>query len=67
MGKYGEELQNSSKNEGVIGTLEKRFSWTIRVVSALMNLGYAPKVPKLCDNENNIGEDTKQEDHGPNE
>lgn len=41
MGKYEQELEKN--NEEVIQIIEKRFAWTLRVVTALVNLGYAPK------------------------
>lgn len=43
MRKYEEVLQS---NDGdLLELLEKRFSWTIRVICSMMNLGFSPKNP----------------------
>lgn len=41
MNKYQEELEKN--NEETLEIIEKRFAWTIRVVTSLIGLGYAPK------------------------
>jgi transcriptional regulatory protein LevR len=41
MSKYEQELEKN--NEEVIQIIEKRFAWTLRVVTGLVNLGYSPK------------------------
>lgn len=41
MSKYEESLDK--RNEELLDIIEKRFAWTLRVFTALINLGYAPK------------------------
>lgn len=50
MNRYEEELNKNNKE--VMDIVETRFAWTLRVITALMNLGYAPSTLK---NENFTG------------
>jgi hypothetical protein len=44
MNKYQEELEKD--NHDMLDIIETRFAWTIRLVTSLMGLGFAPKVTK---------------------